>query len=30
MGKEKVRYKELVIEIRSDRSGIRKFCIECV
>ena len=25
-----MRYKELVIEMRSDRSDIGKFCIECV
>ena len=30
MGKENIRYKELVIKMRSERSDIGKFCIECV
>ena len=30
MGEENVRYKELEIEMSSDRSDIWKLCIECV
>ena len=30
MGKENVRYEELVIKMRSDRSDIGRFCIERV